>query len=171
LNSNISNFLQSPLIVPIFYNFAKKNIKINQLYYTIASENNIDVKTTVGKDAILKISTKTQEFIPLQTISQNKVTLKIQGDYLHSGFFQIKSDNTLIKTIAFNYNREESDLTYINLKKLTINNKNIVILKSIDDFFNEINNQKQINWLFKWFLAFSMLFLLIEMLILKYFNK
>ncbi|WP_457610253.1 BatA domain-containing protein [Lutibacter sp.] len=171
LNSNISNFLQSPLIVPVFYNFAKKNIKINQLYYTIASENNIDVKTTVGKDAILKISTKTQEFIPLQTISQNKVTLKIQGDYLQSGFFQIKSDNTLIKTIAFNYNREESDLTYLNLKSLTINNKNIATIKSIDDFFNEINNQKQINWLFKWFLAFSMLFLLIEMLILKYFNK
>jgi len=171
LNSNISNFLQSPLIVPVFYNFAKKNIKINQLYYTIAPENSIDIKTTIGKDAILKISNETQKFIPLQTISQNKVTLKIQGDYLQSGFYQIKRDNTLLKTIAFNYNREESDLTYLNLKKLTINNKNITIIKSIDDFFNEINNQKQINWLFKWFLAFSMLFLFIEMLILKYFNK
>ncbi len=171
LNSGISNFLQSPLIVPVFYNFAKKNLKINQLYYTIAPENNIDIKTTVGKDAILKISTKTQEFIPLQTISQNKVTLKIQGAHLQSGFYQIKSNNTLLKTVAFNFNREESDLTYLNLKKLTINNKNITIIKSIDDFFNEINNQKQINWLFKLFLAFSMLFLLIEMLILKYFNK
>ncbi|WP_456423580.1 BatA domain-containing protein [Lutibacter sp.] len=171
LNSNISNFLQSPLIVPVFYNFAKKNIKINQLYYTIAPENSIDIKTTIGKDAILKISNETQKFIPLQTISQNKVTLKIQGDYLQSGFYHIKRDNTLLKTIAFNYNRVESDLTYLNLKKLTINNKNITIIKSIDDFFNEINNQKQINWLFKWFLAFSMLFLLIEMLILKYFNK
>ncbi|WP_457619305.1 BatA domain-containing protein [Lutibacter sp.] len=171
LNSNISNFLQSPLIVPVFYNFAKKNLRINQLYYTIASENNIDVKTTVGKDAILKMSTKTQEFIPLQTISQNKVTLKIQGTHLQSGFYKIKSNNTLLKTIAFNYNREESDLTYLNLKSLTINNKNITIIKSIDDFINEINNQKQMNWLFKWFLAFSMLFLLIEMLILKYFNK
>ncbi|MCF6167858.1 BatA domain-containing protein [Lutibacter sp.] len=171
LNSGISNFLQSPLIVPVFYNFAKKNLKINQLYYTIAPENNIDIKTTVGKDDILKISTKTQEFIPLQTISQNKVTLKIQGAHLQSGFYQIKSNNTLLKTVAFNYNREESDLTYLNLKKLTINNKNITIIKSIDDFFNEINNQKQINWLFKLFLAFSMLFLLIEMLILKYFNK
>lgn len=171
LNSNISNFLQSPLIVPIFYNFAAKNLKINQPYYTIASENSIDIKTTIGKDAILKIENKTHKFIPLQTISQNKVTLKIQGLHLQSGFYQVKNNDKLIKTIAFNYNRDESNLTYIDLKSLTINNKNITIIKSIDDFFNEINNQEQINWVFKWFLVLSILFLLIEMLILKYFNK
>ncbi len=170
LNKEISDFTQSPLIVPIFYNFAKNSLKISDLYYTIAPENKIELKATLGKDDVLKISNESNTFIPLQNISQNKVILEFQGHMLQSGFYNIINKDSTLKTIAFNYNRSESDLTYANLESLITNNKNVSIASSIHEVFSEINDQQKMNWLFKWFLAFSVLFLLMEMLILKYFN-
>ncbi|PCH52162.1 MAG: hypothetical protein COC22_04495 [Flavobacteriaceae bacterium] len=173
LNNKVSDFTQSPLIVPIFYNFAKKSLNINNLYYTIKPENKIDIKTSIGKDNVLKMLNKSKSlaFIPLQISTQNKVNLQLHDNISQSGFYSILSENKVIKTIAFNYNREESNLNTVKIASLVENNKNITISSSITDAFNEINNQQKINWLFKWFLAFSVLFLLIEMLILKYFNK
>ena len=165
-----SNFIQSSLVVPIFYNFAKNSLKNAQLYYTIEPENKVEIFTKIGNDNVLKVSTEQNDFIPLQEIFTNKVILTIDGTNLKSGFYKIKNNNNNIKTVAFNYNKEESNLTYMDLEPLVKNHENISIVQSIDSFFDEINSQQKINWLFKWFLAFSVLFLLIEMLLIKYFK-
>jgi hypothetical protein len=170
LNKGISNFTQSPLVVPIFYNFFKTSLKTTQLYYTIAPENNIEIKTSIGKDDVLKISNQTNAFIPLQKVSPNKVDLTLTDVTLQSGFYNVSSNNEVLKTIALNYNREESDANYADLKSLVGKAENAIVYTSIDDLFSEIGNQHKINWLFKWFLAFSVLFLFIEMLLLKYFK-
>jgi hypothetical protein len=170
LNKNFSNFTQSSLIVPIFYNFAKHSLKTSQLYYTVNLDKEIEIKTSLGKDQVLTISNESTEFIPLQTVSQNKATLKLNDNSLKSGFYNIKNGNETLQTIAFNYNRNESHLSYSDIEQLIKNNNNVSISSSIDNVFNKIYNQQKINWLFKWFLAFSILFLLIEMLLLKYFK-
>lgn len=157
-------------MVPIFYNFAKNSLITADLYYTIKPSTKIEIPTTIGKDEVLKISNGNSTFIPLQTVSQNKVTIDLQNTELKSGFYSVLNNNNIIQTLAFNYNREESDLNYMNLENLVENAENITISSSVDEIFEEINNQQKINWLFKWFLAFSVLFLLIEMLILKYFK-
>jgi len=170
LNKSISDFTQSPLVVPIFYNFSKTSLKTSQLYHTIAPENNIEINAAIGKDDVLKISNKTSAFIPLQKVSQNKVDLILTDVILQSGFYNVSIGNNVLKTISLNYNREESDANYADLKSLVGNAKNVSVSTSIDDLFDEIENQHKINWLFKWFLAFSVLFLFIEMLLLKYFK-
>lgn len=170
LNKENTDFTQSSLVVPIFYNFAKNSLQPTELSYTIKPNTKIDIKTTIGKDEVLKIANDNNEFIPLQNISKNKVTLDLQNNIKKSGFYTVLNNNKEIQTLAFNYNRNESDLTYANIESLTENLNNVTISSSIDEIFEEINNQQKINWLFKWFLAFSVLFLLIEMLILKYFK-
>jgi hypothetical protein len=170
LNTKITDFTQSSLIVPIFYNFAKHSLKSAKLYYTIQPNLEIDIKTSVGKDNVLKIKNATSEFIPLQQVSQNKVTIQLQNQITESGFYTVLSNEESLQTLAFNYNRIESNLTYTDLELLIKNEKNVSIANSIDSIFKEINNEQKINSLFKWFLAFSILFLLIEMLILKYFK-
>jgi hypothetical protein len=170
LNKSISDFTQSPLVVPIFYNFSKTSLKTSQLYYTIAPENNIEIKASIGKDEVLKISNETGAFIPLQKVSQNKVDLMLSDVPIQSGFYKVSIGSNVLKTVALNYNREESDANYANLKSLAGNAENVTVFSSIDDLFDEIENQHKINWLFKWFLAFSVLFLFIEMLLLKYFK-
>jgi len=170
LNKGISDFTQSPLVVPIFYNFSKTSLKTTQLYYTIAPQNNIEINASIRKDEVLKISNETNALIPLQKVFQNKVDLILTDVILQSGFYKVSSNNEVLKTIALNYNREESEANYSDLKSLVKNAENVSVYTSIDDLFGEIENQHKINWLFKWFLAFSVLFLLIEMLLLKYFK-
>ncbi|MDF1518537.1 MAG: hypothetical protein P1P79_11390, partial [Lutibacter sp.] len=170
LNKSISDFTQSPLVVPIFYNFSKTSLKTAQIYHTIAPENNIEINASIGKNDVLKISNETGAFIPLQKVSQNKVDLILSDASLQSGFYKVSSGNNVLKTIALNYNREDSDANYADLNSLVGDAENVTISTSIDNLFDEIKNQHKINWLFKWFLAFSVLFLFIEMLLLKYFK-
>ena len=170
MDKAFSNFTQSSLVVPVFYNFAKNSLKASEIYHTINPETTIEIKTTIGKDEVLKISNDHIEFIPLQTISQNKVTINLENTISTSGFYTVSNNNKPLQTLAFNYDNKESNLQYANLESLIDSNKNIKISTSVDDIFTDISNQQKINWLFKWFLAFSVLFLFIEMLILKYFK-
>jgi len=170
LNKGISDFTQSPLVVPIFYNFSKTSLKTFQLYFTIAPENEIEIKASIGKDEVLKVSNETNAFIPLQKVSPNKVDLTLTDVTLQSGFYKVSMNNEILKTIALNYNREESESNFANVKSLVGGAENVTVSASIDDLFSDIENQHKINWLFKWFLAFSVLFLFIEMLLLKYFK-
>ena len=168
--SPLRNNIPTSIVVPLFYNFARKSLKINQLYYTIGRDKEIEIKTSLSKDQVLKISTGLSSFIPLQKILQNKVILTLDNAISESGFYTIESDALKVANIAFNYNREESALNYSDIESIATNNNNVSIAASIASVFRELNQNQKINWIFKWFLAFSVLFLLIEILLLKYFN-
>jgi len=170
LNKENSNFQSAPLIVPIFYNFGAYSFKTPQLYYTIGAENKISIKTNINSDDILKLKTETQEFIPLQRVYHNKIELTTNDLPKESGFYQVINNENTHRTIAYNYDRNESELNNPNLKKLLQNQENISISNSIKNTFAQINNQQQIKPLFKWFLGLAILFLLLEIGILKFFK-
>ena len=50
-----SNFVNSPLIVPTFYNIGRSSLKTPPLYYWIGTENIFDIKVNLQKDRILKL--------------------------------------------------------------------------------------------------------------------
>jgi len=170
LQNNITNFTQSPLIVPVFYNMATQQFNTSKIYYTIGSNNGIDINYKLLKDEVLTIKNDKNHFIPLQTSYQNKVHLNFQNQIQESGFYQVIAQNKLITTLAFNYNREESKLEYMNLEKTFNGQKNVTITNSIPKVFEKIATEQKINYLFKWFLALAVLFLLIEISLLKYFK-
>ena len=80
------------------------------------------------------------------------------------------SNNELLKTIAFNYDSNESLLKYSNLTELFKESKNITISNSLEETFTELNKQQEMNSLFRWFLTVAILFLLLEIIILKFFK-
>ncbi|PHR68823.1 MAG: hypothetical protein COA67_12265 [Lutibacter sp.] len=170
LDVSVTNFKNSPLIVPILYNFGKYSFEIPQLYYTIGKENVIDINNSIKKDEILKLKNETSEFIPLQQIFHNKVQLKTNEQPNTSGFYTITSNNIALGSVSYNYNREESDLNYTNLRELFKDNNDISISNSIKETFTKLNEQQEIKPLFKWFIAFGILFLLLEIFILKFFK-
>jgi len=140
------------------------------LYSTISPNTEIEVLTSLESDEVLSVSMNDQAFIPLQKISSNKVILNTQKNIIKDGFYDIKNKENTIKTLAFNYDRNENLLTYANLESLKGKNDNIIISNNIESVLDEINDLQKINSFFRWFLAFSILFLVIEMLILKYFK-
>ncbi len=169
LNQDNSNFKNSPLIVPIFYNFGKQSFHITKPFYTIGTENKIEVKTKIKKDEVLQISNATNDsFIPLQIISQNSVSITTQDKPTKSGFYKIQKEQENIKNIAFNYNRLESSTQYANIKNEVSLYENATYSKSIKSALKQLKDMYKINSFWRWFVSLAILFFILEMLLIKF---
>ena len=166
LDESNSNFKNSPLIVPVLYNIGKRSLKLPRLYYTIGMKNTIDINTTLGQDAILKLSNAEASVIPMQKTFSHKVQL-VTDDYPNTaGIFEIKNQDKTIQHLSYNFDRKESDLNYMNLSQVSNSMKNSSVASAID----AIKSSTNVNELWKWFVIFAVAFLIIEMLILKFFK-
>jgi len=166
LNQKNTNFTQSPLVVPTFYNIGESAIRPPQLYYYPGKINKIEVPIEMQGDQILQISSKTSSFIPQQKRFSNKVEIIIDELPNEPGNFNINNKEQLVSGISFNVDREESKMQYQEIK----NAKNIEIIKDLPEFFNSAGFKKEVGTFWKWFVTFALLFLIIETLLIKYFK-
>lgn len=171
LDSKNSNFTNSPMVVPVFYNFAQLSLQPSKLYYSLGVENKIDIKTSLQKDEILSLNNRKNTFIPRQYHTQNKVTLTTLENPEMVGFYAVTKKKDTLETLAYNIPKAESSLTFLNTESLAKNNKNISTSNSIKELFQEINEKSEVHWLWKWFLALAIVSLLLEILILKFFKS
>ncbi len=161
-----SNFKGWPLVVPIFYNMGVNSLKLPRLYEVLGNATQMDVAVKLPKDDILKVTQEAFEFIPQQRSFANKVSLRFSENPSYDGIFTIQNKTTDIQRISFNYPRNESDLTYLDMTAIgSENSKN-----SIASLFQSLENDAKVDELWKWFVIFAALFLVAEMLIQKYFK-
>jgi len=165
LNDKNSNFKNSPLIVPTLYNIGKLSLKTPELYYTIGKENTFDVAVELQQDHILTLVNDVSNIIPKQQYFNNKIVVTTTETPDIASTYSVNNENTPIKYISYNYNKEESNLVYQNL---LFNQSNVIVSDSIADTFETLKSNSKVNELWKWFVIFALLFLIIEMLILKY---
>ena len=166
LNTSNSNFINSPLVVPVIYNIGKQSLKLPNLYYTIGEENTYDINITLQQDDILKLKSINEEIIPQQRSYSNKISVITTDMPSTAGIYSINNNGETLKKVSYNYNRNESNSQYMNLS----NFQNATVSNSIEDVFTSIKNKSNINELWKWFTIFALVLLVIEMLILKYFK-
>lgn len=164
LNIKNSNVINSPLIVPTLYNIGNQSFKLPKLYYSIGLENTFDINTSLQQDDILKLTTSDIEIIPQQRTLTNKVVLTTLETPSVAGIYKVINKNEELEKVSYNYNRNESVLIYHNLD----DRSNINMVSSIPEVINSIKSASNINALWKWFVIFALIFLIIEMLILKY---
>ncbi|MCB0398229.1 MAG: hypothetical protein KDD26_01140, partial [Winogradskyella sp.] len=164
LNDDNSNFKNSPLIVPTLYNLGKQSLKLSQLYYTIGQPNSIAVNAVLGQDDILTLGNSENSVIPLQKTYSKTVVLETQEYPENAGIYEVKNKSEIIENLSFNYNRSESNLSYLDLKS----NATISVNESLASTINNIKSSTTINALWKWFVIFALVFLIIEVLLLKY---
>jgi len=164
LNSENSNFKNSPLIVPVLYNIGKQSLKLSKLYYIIGKPNNIAVNTVIGQDDILTLNTDNTSVIPLQKTFSKSVVIET-GDFPNkAGILNVKNNEDILQNLSYNYSRTESELNYYDLNSI----QNVTITNSLSDTIDTIKSNRNVNALWKWFVIFALAFLLIEMLLLKY---
>ncbi|MHA7944376.1 BatA domain-containing protein [Formosa sp. 3Alg 14/1] len=166
INTEASNFKSWALIVPSFYKMAMSSLQHPKLYYTIGTQNSFDVDVSLHQDDIISIKNEQEQFIPRQHYFNNKVSVITKERPESAGIFNIENKLNTIKNISFNYNRNESNLVYQELSTL----KNVTISDSIPSLFDTLKSNTKINELWKWFTIFALAFLIIEMLILKFFK-
>ncbi len=164
INKTNSNFQNSPLIVPTFYNMAQNNQKTGISAYTIGENQNLVLDVLLSKDEVVTIANKTSDFIPMQQILNNKIKLTF-GDYPEqSGNFSVMKNKEVLKNISFNHARTESDLSLINDNLFD----NFTSVTSVEAVFNDIHSTRTGNEVWKYFIIATLLFLLLELLIQKF---
>ncbi len=166
LNDENSNFKNSPLIVPVLYNIGKQSLNLAQLYYLVGNENTIDINIKLSKDDILTLHADDQEVIPLQQTYSKKVELVTDEFPNEAGIYAVRSKENLLKHLSYNYNRDESNLAYFDLSTI----ENVTVDNKVDSTLQDIKSATKVKELWKWFVIFAVAFLIIEMLILKFFK-
>lgn len=170
LSLKVTNFSNSPLIVPTLYNIGQQSLEVAKPYYILNRENNIDVSKKLSKDEVVTISNNDEDFIPLQQSYSNKVRLTTEEQPHKAGFYFINLKTDTLETLAYNVPKTESLLTFYDIQQFQNVNKNFKIYDSVEDFFTEINQKNEVQWLWKLFLAIAIVSLLLEILILKFFR-
>jgi hypothetical protein len=166
INSEHSNFQNSPLIVPTFYNMAVQSLPLPQLYYNIGTENSIAIPVKLGPDEILSVTDGTDRFIPLQQTKATYVLMTTNEEPRIAGNYKVEKEKEFLEHISFNYSRAESKLQYQNPEDWA----GVTVHKTVADLFDSIAEANSIHSFWKWFAIFALLFLLFEMLILKYYK-
>ena len=164
INLANSNFQKSPLIVPVFYKMALNNTKKGINAIAIGVNNPFIIAANLSKEEILNVKNETESFVPIQQIFNSKVQLNFNDFPEQAGNFGIYKRNVLVQNISFNYDRTESDLEQ-NKADLVSDFKKI---DSIEAVFNTIETNRTDDQVWKWFVIFALLFLAIEMAIIRF---
>jgi hypothetical protein len=123
LEGSASNFRNSPLIVPTFYNIGLNSLKLPELYYQVGEASVVDVPVFLGQDQILHVGRDGYDFIPPQQSYANKTTVTFGENPALDGHYVITDEGRPLKRVSFNYNRSESNLTYIPVSALSADSR------------------------------------------------
>jgi len=164
LSGSESNFINSPLVVPTFYEMGKQSLALPDLYYSLGDRSEVDVSVPMAQDQIIKVAREGYEFIPLQQSFANKTRLTFIDNPVEHGTYSVLVKGDTLKQISFNYPREESNLTYSDPSKMA----NISMKENIEELFSDLAEENRVESLWKWFVILALIFILAEVGIQKF---
>src|SRR5690554_322929 len=164
IDTENSNFINSPLVVPTIYNMGLQSLPLPNLYYVIGDQNTFGVPVQLSPDQILTMKDSISQFIPRQQTKANHVLITTIDEPKKAASYELVRDNEVLQTVSYNYSRKESKLNYLNAADWEGAN----LHNSINDLFDSLSEANAINSFWKWFVIFVLFFLLCEMLILKF---
>ena len=164
INKINSNFQNSPIIVPTFYNMAQNAQKAGVNAMIIDESKPFIVETNLGKDEIVNVKNDSENFIPVQQILNSKVKLTFSDNPKEAGNFGVFNNNQSIENISFNYNRTESNLENANSNSVSDYKE----ISNVSSIFDTLQANRSNNQIWKWFVILALLFLFLEILIQKF---
>ena len=171
-----SNFLKHALFVPTLIKMAILSLKPSPIYYKTATNEAITMSSVSNfSDKPLHIikDDKKIDLIPEHRIVNNATTLFTQNQLTEAGQYEVVENTTVLKGLAFNFDRKESDMNFYTKEDLQKqidekNIKNMLVLepneKTITSALQEAVDGKK---LWKLFLLLALSFLLIEIFIIR----
>lgn len=184
LDKSFSNFSRHQLFVPMMYGSAIAGKSNAKLYNITGEPTRVEIKLNdnagdLNPDNVFSIESLKSDFnfIPSQNISSSKLTLNFDELPYESGFYELLINSATQKNnpiLAFNYNRIESVMDFYTkssikdiLKESNISKYNVQEFQnsSSEEVINSGKNENN-QWLV--FIIFALLFLLSEVLILRF---
>ena len=171
LNRNASNFGKHALFVPTLYNMALQSARRIQTSYQM-DDSKIVLNAVQASESPIKFKKGDYEWIPKQKWKENSVDIFLNNAITEPGFYSVIQHDKVIEQLAFNYNRNESDLEQFTIEefKLQAEQKGLLI-----EFLNgdaeslsaSINALGKAEGLWKYFIILSLIFIALEILFLR----
>jgi hypothetical protein len=168
LQNDWSNFTEHALFVPFMLRLPLVNKHSNALYYNIDKPINfIFEKNTNSKVVYLK--DKKDEIAFDVNNNNNKSTINL-SNIKQAGSYQIMANNKteVLADVSFNLNRAESNLNIITNDSLQTVNGQILQTNDLAKHQKEIELSFNGTPLWRWFLLAAILFILVEVALLKW---
>jgi len=179
LDENYSNFARHAIFVPALYRIALLSAASDPLYYVIGRDNRIEFSNSIlPGDDIVKIASVTEdyEFIPGQQNLNRKLNIKVFNQIRKAGHYNLVKNDEILKGLGFNYNRQESSMRFAGpaelnelIERYSIRNAQVLVNKG-KPLSDSIKDMNQGTSLWKLFIIFALLFLAIEVVLLRFWS-
>lgn len=178
LNEKNEAFARDILFVPTMYNIVLNSMPKQDISFIVGENNFFDIPRNLNIDLNSSLEIENplsgDKFIPTKSISGRGIRIEFGEQISNDGHFLINNNGETVSSMAFNFNRLESDLRYFNSTELKdkldlaqIQNNTIVaeVERNFSEIFDEIQNGKQ---LWRWCILFALLFIVAEVLIIRF---
>ncbi len=174
LQDAFTDFHKHALFIPVLYKLAQSSAdRIQNLAYSF-DEKVVTIDADLINEASLpKISNSERSFIPGVIRTADKVLLDIPEEITEPGFYALTIDNDTVTHLAFNYNKAESNINSISMNDLKsivsgMGNVQIYDVDNAEEFKRSFSESGEGVGLWKYALLLALIFLLIEMLLLRF---
>jgi hypothetical protein len=180
LNPESGNFSRHALFVPVFLRAVLQGSSELPAPLIIGNDHDFVITDTlVSNDNVFHLINKTLRFdiIPESRLMNTNTVISVHDQIDLAQNYNLISNDKLIAVIAFNYDRKESDLNTFTKDDLVkkaqqSGNTNINVIdsegKDLTHSIAQINEGKR---LWKYCIIFALLFLAIEILLIRYFQR
>ncbi|MBV6639754.1 MAG: hypothetical protein KI791_03500, partial [Cyclobacteriaceae bacterium] len=169
-----TDFHKHALFIPVLYKLAQSSANRTQNLAYSFDEKVVTIDANLVNEAALpKISNNERSFIPGVIRTADKVLLDIPEEITEPGFYTLTIDADTVTHLAFNYNKAESNINSIStsdLKKVISGMENVRIydVDNAEEFKRHFSEANEGVGLWKYALLLALIFLLIEMLLLRF---
>jgi hypothetical protein len=173
-----TDFAFNPLFVPVMYGAAFTSIRKENLFWFIGNSEKVAAPVPVYQSGdspvILKQRGSKYSFIPGQQQIGNRLMLFPSDGINQAGIYDALLEDSVKFSLAFNFNRMESEMKFFSEQELDSllkagSLRNYAVLDGkINNVVEVINQQQKGAQIWKLFIIFALLLLLVEVAILRW---
>lgn len=176
LDNQWTDFADNSLFVPIMIKMAMLGLGVERLSYTIGEDKELTINSLDVFDegsARIKASNGAFEVIPMVEMSDNHTIIRMYDQISNSGFYDVCNGNDVVRKSAWNDSRLESEMKFKSQdeidKMLRDKGLNVIaVVKSATHSADVMNAVLHRSMLWKSFILLSLLAMLSEILILRF---
>ena len=177
LGKEWTNFADNSLFVPIMYKIAMTGGQMSRMSYTLGVDKDITINDlTAFSEGDIRIRDEKGNFemIPMVEMRNNRALIRLYDELPGAGFYTINKGDEVIETTAWNDNRKESKMKFLDREEvnkiLKDSGLNVLAVMKADEIHSndvmEMMVRRSMMW--KSFIILSLISLLIEILVLRF---
>ncbi len=172
LDKSLTNLVDHPIIIPVLFRMALQQSVSNSLYYVIGKNSWIPTNLSPNTENTFTIAGENTSFIPQAIPTPKGWRLEQLQSLTKAGFYSVTTSNKS-EWLAFNFNRNESSVDYLNveaLEKLASKSglKIDILTPSSDKLEQDLSSINELSTLWQVCLLITLLFLTAEVFITRF---